>query len=134
MMDKTTKKTVAQMDGQLTAAVGEDENIFVECKRVEAADKALDEAKEYRTRTQREKILEAFRTCVFDFVSEYGFAPTTALLGYNDRQDLQYAYGIEYEEKFGTSAPYAKVDGIKICGGCNQTDGMIQLRKSAEGE
>jgi len=133
-MDKSTKKTVAQMDGKLIAKIGEDENIFVACKRYDDACKARTAAISYRDTTRRLQILKSFRKAVAEFEREYGFSPTHALLSYDDRQTIEAAHQEEFSAKNGFGADYMVVDGIKICGGCNQEQGDIQLRKSTEGE
>jgi hypothetical protein len=133
-MDKSTKKTVAQMDGKLIAPVDDDENIFIDCKRYNAACKARSDAILYRDTARRELILKAFRKAVAEFEREYGFSPTHALLSYDDRTTIETANQVEFRAINGFGADYMVVDGIKICGGCNQEAGDIQLRKSSEGE
>lgn len=132
MMDKDSKKQVAQMDGTLAMKVGRDENIFLHCQQVTDAVQARDEAIKYRESKRKENILQAFRKCVAEFEREFGFSPTQALMCYDDRQAIDTAFREECDA-IGIDHNYMVVDGIKICGGCTQTSGQIQLRKSIEG-
>lgn len=132
MMDKDSKKQVAQMDGTLSMKVMEDENIFLHCQRVTDAVQARDEAIKYRDEKRKEHILQAFRKCVAEFEREFGFSPTQALMCYDDRTTIETAHQVEFIEKNGFGAHYMVVDGIKICGGCYQISAQIQLRTTNE--
>jgi hypothetical protein len=131
MMDKSTKKHVAQMDGQLQCKIGEDENIFVGRRSIKRLEDELELARAMDESDRKENILESFRDAVGQFETEFGFKPTVALLCYTDKNCLAYAFDKEcMMNKVPTT--YGRVDGIKIKSGCDQTLGDVQLRTTNE--